>query len=349
VVLRLSKRQRQAAAAVFGIVVVLVVVLANQPPSNAGARAVSPIAAHAAAASHAAVPPRTGLASLKLVHAHAGFSDDSANHRGAPKVDAAGGILVDVDTGSILWAHDAHTARPPASTTKVLSTLVALENLDPDRVVTVTPDALNQAGDETVMGLHAGDHLTVRELLQGMLMVSGNDAADALAVDTVGMDAFVNAMNQQLGALGLHDSHFVTPVGLDDPAQKASAYDLAAITAVAVSRFPVFRQIVATTDVVLPASPQHPEFDLHNLNRLLRIYPVASGVKPGWTGDAGACLVAMAERDGHRLIAVVLNAPQLYTDTRALLDWGFTQLGLPSTLPTPTPSPAPAPPAKKRP
>jgi serine-type D-Ala-D-Ala carboxypeptidase (penicillin-binding protein 5/6) len=346
VVLRLSKRQRQAVAAVLAAVVVIVVVVANQPSASNGARPqVKPAAARAVATQ--VVPPKTGPAVLRVMHAHLTFSDDSAQYKGAPKVDAAGGILVDVDSGSILWARDPHTARPPASTAKILSTLVALENFDPDRVVTITPDALTQAGDETVMGLHAGDQLTVRELLQGMLLVSGNDAADAMAVDTVGMDSFVNAMNQQLGALGLRDSHFVTPVGLDDPAQLASPYDLAAIAAVDVAQFPLFRQIVATTDMVLPASSQHPEFDLHNLNRLLRIYPVADGVKPGWTGDAGPCLVAMAERNAHRLISVVMNAPQLYTDSRALLDWGFMQLGLPSTLPTPTPSPAPA--AKKRP
>jgi D-alanyl-D-alanine carboxypeptidase (penicillin-binding protein 5/6) len=335
---RLTHRQRRALATAVAAVMVIVVVAANQPPSISAA---NPLAKPAAARGGGVATPRpTALPVLKLIHTHVAFSDDTAAHPGAPKVDAAAGILVDAGTGSILWARSPHTPLPPASTTKVLSTLVALQNFDPERVVTVTADALHQAGDETVMGLKPGNQLTVHELLDGMLTVSGNDAATALAVDTVGMDVFVNAMNQQVGALGLHDSHFVTPVGLDDPRQRASAYDLAAIAATDVAQFPLFRQIVSQTDMVLAASPQHPEFDLSNLNRLLRLYPAADGIKPGYTGDAGACLIGMAERDGHRLISVVLNAPALYSDTRALLDWGFTQEGLPSLLPTPSPSPA---------
>jgi D-alanyl-D-alanine carboxypeptidase (penicillin-binding protein 5/6) len=336
---RLTNRQRRALATALAALVVVVVVVANQPSSlNVAHPQVQPAAAHAVAV----VSPRTTpLPTLKLLHTRVAFSDDTAQHPGAPKVDAAAGILVDASTGSILWSRDPHGARPPASTTKVLSTLVALENFDPDQSVTITSEALHQAGDETVMGLKAGNQLTVRELLDGMLMVSGNDAATAMAVDTVGMDVFVNAMNQQVAALGLHDSHFTTPVGLDDPRQRASAYDLAAIAAADAAQFPLFRQIVSQTEIDLTGSPRHPDFYLGNLNRLLKIYPAASGIKPGYTGDAGACLVGMAERDGHRLITVLLNAPQLYTDSRALLDWGFVQEGMPSLLPTPTPAKKP--------
>jgi D-alanyl-D-alanine carboxypeptidase (penicillin-binding protein 5/6) len=338
---RLTNRQRRALASALAALVVVVVVVANQPSSLSAARPhVQPAAAHAAVA--AVVTPRaTPLPALKLLHSRVAFSDDTAQHPGAPKVEAAAGILVDAGTGSILWSRDPHGARPPASTTKVLSTLVALENLDPDQMVTVTAEALHQAGDETVMGLRAGNQLTVRELLDGMLTVSGNDAATALAVDTVGMDVFVNAMNQQVAALGLHDSHFTTPVGLDDPGQRASAYDLAAIAATDAAQFPLFRQIVSQTEIDLTGSPRHPDFYLGNLNRLLKIYPAATGIKPGFTGDAGACLIGMAERDGHRLITVLLDASQLYTDSRALLDWGFVQEGMPSLLPTPTPAKKP--------
>jgi serine-type D-Ala-D-Ala carboxypeptidase (penicillin-binding protein 5/6) len=333
--LRLTQRQRRALATVLATVVVVVVVVANQPSaSDAAHPRVEPAAVHAAAAVSA---KPTQIPVLKLTRAHVDFTDGSTHHSGAPKVDAAAGILVDASTGEILWQRDMHKPLPPASTTKVLSTLVALTNFDPDRLVTITPASLHQAGDETVMGLKAGNQLTVRELLDGMLMVSGNDAATAMAVDTVGMDVFVNTMNHQIEALGLHDSHFTTPVGLDAPTQRASAYDLAAIASIDAARFPLFRQTVSQTEIDLPASAQHPAFYLGNLNRLLKIYPAATGIKPGYTGDAGACLIGMAERDGHRLISVLLNAPELYTDTRALLDWGFTQEGMPSLLPTPTP------------
>jgi serine-type D-Ala-D-Ala carboxypeptidase (penicillin-binding protein 5/6) len=334
---RLSQRQRRVLAATLGIAFLVVVVVANQPSAGSLAHPQARAAAAHQLGRVQSVPRSTPVPLLNVVKQHVAFEDATAQHSGAPAVQADTGILVDTDTGAILWARNPHQPHAPASTTKVLSSLVALQNFSPDRVVEITGDALHQAGDETRMGLAAGNQLTVRELLEGMLLVSGNDAADAMAVDTVGMESFVATMNHQVEALGLHDSHFVTPVGLDDPAQKASAYDLAAIASVDVTHFPVFRQIVAQTDVTLPASPLHPEFDLGNLNRLLRIYPAADGIKPGWTGDAGACLIGMAERDGHRLISVLLGAPQLYTDSRALLDWGFVQEGLPSLLPTPTP------------
>jgi serine-type D-Ala-D-Ala carboxypeptidase (penicillin-binding protein 5/6) len=258
-----------------------------------------------------------------------------------PTVNALAGILVDIDSNAILWQQDAHAQLPPASTTKILTALVALANFSPSREVTITPSAVRLAWDETRMGLLAGQTLTVRELLTGMLLVSGNDAATAIAEGTVGMERFVGAMNAQVAALGLHDSHFTTPVGLQDPAQYSSAYDLAAISAAAVRRFPVFRDLVATRSADLAANSGHPEFFLQSINTLLSMYPAAVGIKPGWTADAGYCEVGMAVRDGHRLISVLLNAPYGFSQSRRLLDWGFVQEGLPSTLPTPTATPTP--------
>ena len=333
---RLSQRQRRALAAAATVAVLAVVVIANQPPSSETHPQVRPAAARPVGRIEPA-PAATPVPVLQVLHAHVAFSDETADHPVTPAIKVDAGILVDIDTGAILWARNPHLAHAPASTTKILSSLVALENFAPDRVVDITADALHQAGDETKMGLMAGQQLTVQELLDGMMMVSANDAATALAVDTVGLESFVSAMNRQVEALGLHDSHFTTPVGLDDPGQLASAYDLAAIASVDVTRFPVFRQIVSQTEIDLPASSRHGAFYLGNLNRLLRIYPGADGIKPGWTGNAGGCLVGMAERDGHRLISVVLGADGLYTDSRDLLDWGFVQEGLPSLLPTPTP------------
>jgi D-alanyl-D-alanine carboxypeptidase (penicillin-binding protein 5/6) len=260
-----------------------------------------------------------------------------------PVVTARGGILVDIDSNTILWQQDAHAHLPPASTAKVLTALVALENLNLSQPVTVTPDAVHLAWDESRMGLGAGQTLTVRELLTGMLLVSANDAANTIASDTVGSERFVGAMNAQVAALGLRDSHFTSPVGLDDPQQHSSAYDLAAIATAAVRSFPVFREIVALQTADLAASAAHPEFSLQSINLLLAMYPAAVGIKPGWTGDAGYCEVAMAVRDGHRLVSVLLNAPYSYRQSRRLLDWGFVQEGLASTLPTPSPTPKPSP------
>jgi D-alanyl-D-alanine carboxypeptidase (penicillin-binding protein 5/6) len=329
------------AVLVVGAAVLLTVVAANQTHDEVLTHPRSAAAASALRADSRSAPPP-----LRTLQRRMEFGDASASHPGAPAVAADTGILVDLDTRSILWERNPHLSHAPASTTKLVSSLVALANFAPERQVTITADALHQAGDETVMGIHAGETYTVSELLAGMLLISGNDAATAMAVDTVGMDRFVATMNAQIAALGLHDSHFTTPVGLDDPGQLSSAYDLAAVATVTGESFPKFQQLVATTDMQLPAGPGHPAFALHNLNRLLQLYPPTVGVKPGYTGNAGPCLVAEAVRDGHRMIGVLLGAPHLYSDMRSLLDWGFTQKGLPAMV-TPAPAPAPAPPARR--
>ena len=257
-------------------------------------------------------------------------------HTHPAAVTAAAGILVDIDSNSILWEQNAHTRLPPASTTKILTALVALENFDTSREVTVSPQAVALAWDESRMGLRAGQVLTIDELLTGMLLVSGNDAANALADGTVGAERFVAAMNAQVTALGLRDSHFTTPVGLDEAAQRTSAYDLAAISAATVLAFPVFDTIVATRATTVAADATHPAFALQSIDTLLSMYPAATGIKPGWTAAAGYCEVGMAVRDGHRLLSVLLNAPYAFSQSRRLLDWGFMQEGLPSTLPAPT-------------
>jgi D-alanyl-D-alanine carboxypeptidase len=143
------------------------------------------------------------------------------------------------------------------------------------------------------------------------------------------MDNFVAAMNAQMQQLGLHDSHFTTPVGLDDPQQFASAYDLAAVAMEDMSRFPVFGNIVWRSQVNLPQTATHKAYELPNLNRELQFYPASVGVKPGYTGNAGPCLVAEAVRGGHHLIGVVLQDNVLYSDMAKLFDWGFGQYGLP--------------------
>ena len=274
-------------------------------------------------------PPPTAGGLQILAGAPGVFGDASAGRSGVPAMQDATGILVDADTRQILWENNPHQSRPPASTAKIVSSLVALNNFSPSKVISITADALNQASDETRMGLQPGEQYKVEDLLSGMLTVSANDAATAMAVDTVGMGNFVAAMNAQMQALGLHDSHFVTPVGLDDPQQYTSAYDLAAVALTDWARFPVFRNIVWRGVVNLPQTATHPAYHLQNLNRLLQFYPYAVGVKPGWTGNAGACLVGMAVRNGHRLIAVVMNDPVLYTDETHLFQWGFAQYGIP--------------------
>jgi D-alanyl-D-alanine carboxypeptidase (penicillin-binding protein 5/6) len=161
-------------------------------------------------------------------------------------------------------------------------------------------------------------------------------------MDTVGMSRFVPAMNAQVAALGLTESHFTSTAGLDDPGLYSSAHDLAVIADYTFQRFPLFDQIVGTRTIDLPASIEHPAFHLHNLDALLQAYPAAVGIKPGWTGNAGACLIGMAVRGGHHLLAVVLSGNYPARLESRLFDWGFQLDGLPPLLP-PTPSPKPTP------
>jgi D-alanyl-D-alanine carboxypeptidase (penicillin-binding protein 5/6) len=300
----------------------------------------------AAAAARSVTPrdlPRPPWYGLDVVNGALSFSDSAGAAASEPDVPAYAGILVDLDTHRILWERNPHQRLAPASTIKLLTALVVLDNFDEQRPVAVTADALFQAGDESKMFLKPGQVLSVRELVTGMLTVSANDAADVLAIDTVGMERFVGAMNAQARALGLRDTHATSPVGLDDPAMYSTAYDLAVLAAFDEERYPLFDDVVRTRFVFLPSTATHPAFYLTNLNLLLSMYPPAIGVKTGFTGAAGACEVGLAVRDGHRLLSVVLHGQLVYTETRRLLDWGFVQEGLSSQLPTPSPKPSPTP------
>ena len=190
---------------------------------------------------------------------------------GAPPIRGRAGILVDMDTGEILWAKQPNLELAPASLTKVLTALVALENFGPDQPVTVTTDALGQSSADTLMHIKAGQTFTVEELLDGMLLSSGDDAASAIAVDTVGTARFVAAMNAQVAALGLTNSHFTATAGLDEPGLYSSAYDLAVIAGYTYEHFPLFDQIVGSRTINLAAGIDHPAFHLQNLNSLLAV------------------------------------------------------------------------------
>jgi D-alanyl-D-alanine carboxypeptidase (penicillin-binding protein 5/6) len=292
----------------------------------------------------------TGPPPLALLTADVPLVDVGSHHTGAPGIVADEAILVDMDTGNILWQHDADKPRMPASTSKMMSALVALQNFSLDQPVRVSPEAANREGVETKMGLLAGETLSVRELLTGMLVVSANDAAMAMAYDTVGMDRYIATMNAQVAALGLHESHFVNPSGYpDDPGQVSSAHDLAVMTMVAWLNFPVFRDLTKIRATTLPASSQHHAFELHNImGRVFQVYPATVGGKSGFTDGAGPCLITIATRGSHHLLTVLLNARDMVGDSPRMLEWGFAQYGLPPLIPPPTPAPSPSPAAGAR-
>ena len=245
---------------------------------------------------------------------------------GIPELDAQAAVLVDIDRREVLYVKNHHMSRPMASTVKIVTAVVALEHAPLNTIIEV--DATAAAMEPNVMGLKAGERLTLEALLYGLMLDSGNDAAEAIARGVFGDRArFIRLMNDVVTKLGLQNTHFANPSGLDDLAQHSSAYDLAVLTTYALQN-PTFREIVGTRRKVIPASREpgreHGWFGPTNLNRLIGTYPGAFGVKPGWTGDAGYTLVAAAERGGRSLLAVILGSRNHFTDAELLLNYGFT-------------------------
>ncbi len=236
-----------------------------------------------------------------------------------PPITAHAAVVVDGETGRVLYDLNAHDRLPPASTTKIMTAILAIERGDLDRSVVSGIDARRMTGS-SVMGLRPGVAITVQDLLYGLMLPSGNDAAIELAKSTHGSDAaFVDHMNQKARELGLQDTHFVNPHGLDNPDHYSTAYDLALLARYGM-KDPRFASLVGTRDYRL--SPPS-DYSLHNGNSLLDRYAGADGVKIGWTEAAGWTLVGSAERDGHRLYATVLHSSDRDADAAALLDWAF--------------------------
>jgi serine-type D-Ala-D-Ala carboxypeptidase (penicillin-binding protein 5/6) len=246
-------------------------------------------------------------------------------HTFAPRLLGAAAVLVDGKTGRVLWARRAHEHRQVASTTKIMTALLALRKLGPHDVVTV--DRSVPRVPLVREGLRAGEKVQAWKLFYSLLLYSGNDDALALAIAAGGDKwSFIRSMNAEAKRLGLHDTHFSTPSGVKDADNYSSAWDLAALTRVAM-RNPRFRQIVHTRVKHVPwSAPTYAKIYVNN-NRLLGMYPGATGVKTGYTHKAGPCLVASATRGGTSLIAVVLDSPNMYDDARRLLDFGFESLG----------------------
>jgi D-alanyl-D-alanine carboxypeptidase (penicillin-binding protein 5/6) len=245
-------------------------------------------------------------------------------HTFAPKLQGAAAILVDAKTGRVVWADKAHQRRQVASTTKIMTALLALRVLRPHDIVQI--DKSVPRVPLVREGLRAGEQVEAWKLFYALMLYSGNDDALALAIAAGGSKAaFIKQMNAEAAKLGLRDTHFVSPSGVVDVDNYSSAWDLAALTRVAM-RNTRFRSIVRTHEKhVSWNAPTYSKIYINN-NRLVGTYPGATGVKTGYTHKAGPCLVASAKRGGVSLIAVVLDSPDMYTDAKRLLDFGFASL-----------------------
>src|SRR6266542_3108736 len=237
-----------------------------------------------------------------------------------PRVKASSMVLADEETGQVLFERAERQPRAMASTTKVMTGLLALEQLDERRTVVIGREP-TAVGEES-LELHEGERLTVHQLLLGLLVESADDAAVARADAVDGsVAAFVRRMNARAAELGLRDTHYVTPYGLDRPGHHTSARDLARLWEVAMRRAD-FRALVSTRSAQIPGPARVRKFT--NSNQLLGSYAWAVGGKTGFTNDAKRCLVASASRGGRRLVAVALGSPDASADVRALFEYGFT-------------------------
>ncbi|HUH08341.1 MAG TPA: D-alanyl-D-alanine carboxypeptidase family protein [Egibacteraceae bacterium] len=249
-----------------------------------------------------------------------------------PEVSAAGAVLWDPADDRVLYGKQEAAGRPMASTTKIMTALLALEAgvVDEEIMVSSTAAALGEIGGAANLGLVAGQRVPARSLLTGLIVRSGNDAAVAVAEHVAGSEAaFVEKMNARAAELGLESTGFVNASGLtDDLSHQASPLDLARLAQVAMSH-PDFAAWAATTFLDVPGLPRNP-----SRNELLTIYPGATGVKTGYTDLAGLCLVASATRDGRTLFAVVLGSQDSFADAIALLNHGFDDFRRPAPLGT---------------
>jgi serine-type D-Ala-D-Ala carboxypeptidase (penicillin-binding protein 5/6) len=235
---------------------------------------------------------------------------------------ARGALLADLDSHQVLWASEPQLSLPPASLTKTMTAALALHHATLDTEITV-PQAATTV-EPTTMGLSPGERLTVRELLYGVFLLSANDAAEALAQGIIPRERFLAEMNQLARSWGLTGSTFTNPSGLDDAGLRASAQDLAVIVGHLEQEHPEVLQISGAPQVNLPQSPAHKGYQLSSVIGLIaRAYPGATGLKTGFTDDAGYCLIGTATRGTRHLIAVVLNSDTDVNDVISLLDYGF--------------------------
>jgi D-alanyl-D-alanine carboxypeptidase/D-alanyl-D-alanine carboxypeptidase (penicillin-binding protein 5/6) len=240
----------------------------------------------------------------------------------APHVSAYAAILINADTGAVVFEKNSLERRAMASTTKIMSALLTLEAGDLDKRFKVDSMAIRVEGSS--MGLREGDIVTRRALAYGMLLPSGNDAAGAAAVSVSGsVRDFVKLMNERAERMGLKDTRFANPSGLDAEGHYSTAYDMALLTMHAL-RNKDFAYICSRQSVKTEfGSPPFGRW-LYNNNKLLHMYSGTIGVKTGFTDNAGRCLVSAAERDGVTLIAVTLRAPNDWRDHAAMFDYGFS-------------------------
>lgn len=243
-----------------------------------------------------------------------------------PTVSAKSAVLIDTMTGGVLYEKNAYQQLPMASTTKIMTAICALEAGNLDETFEIHPSAVGVEGSSIYLA--HGETMTLRDLVYGLMLNSGNDAAVAIAMQVSGsVENFAALMNETAAKIGVQDTHFQNPNGLDDPQHYTTAYDLAQITRYGM-QIPEFAEIVSTKSKRIPWQNKENGRLLNNHNKMLSLYEGADGVKTGYTKKDGRCLVSSATRNGFQCIAVTLNAPNDWNDHTQMLNFAFDNYAL---------------------
>ncbi|MDR3593052.1 MAG: D-alanyl-D-alanine carboxypeptidase [Negativicutes bacterium] len=241
-----------------------------------------------------------------------------------PDIAAKSAIVIEATTGKVLYSKNADERRYPASTTKMMTLIVALEQGNLNDMVTASPNAANTEGSS--LWLQPGEKLKMLDMLYGMMLISGNDATVAIAEHIAGsVDNFARRMTEKAHAIGALNTNFTNSSGLPDTSHYSTAADLAKIAAYGYKN-PLFAKIVSTQHTIIPWPGKDHDRDLYNENKLLWLYDGANGVKTGYTDAAGRCLVSGAKRGGIQMVAVVLDSDRMWDDSMRLLDLANSQL-----------------------
>lgn len=250
------------------------------------------------------------------------------NGNAVENISAKSALAYDVTNEKFVYVKNINQRTPMASLTKIMTAIIALENPKSDDQYLVRGRDL--VGEDS-MGLEAGEKLSLEELLYGVFLHSGNDAAEVLADNTGnGRNEFIAHMNDKVKTLGLTDTHFTNPTGLEgDGDQYTTAYDLLVITRYGLTNFPLFGKTSSAVSISIPQTSSHKAYDMDNETNLLTSYPGVDGIKTGYTPEAGYCLVTDLQYGGHHIIAILLGSDNRRDEMKRILDFSLTSLGTP--------------------
>ncbi len=252
-----------------------------------------------------------------------GFFESDKN---IPNLSAKSALVYDLTDSELIYEKSSRKRLPMASLTKIMTAMIAIDHRRSDDRYTIYPE--NLVGENTI-GLSEGESMNLQELLYGVFMYSANEAAEALATNTLGREEFVEAMNNKVKALGLGDTNFTNPTGLEgDGEQYTTAYDLLVLARFAVSNYPEIIKASSTAKIFLPETSDHYAYDMYNQLNLVTSYPGVKGLKDGYTPEAGFCLVTYLEYGGHKIIGIILGSENRRQEMKDLLDYSLKVQGI---------------------